>query len=81
MFRVRKEAAETLDRRIRERSIVQQGQVVKDNEGAKSQASKRNVLPQGDSQSVQDVVNKPVGNLDKPKKKNGNGRRKIVVKQ
>lgn len=61
---------------------VQQGQVVKDNEGAKVQASKRNILPQGSSQSSRDVINKDVGNLDKPKgKKSKKGRRKIVVKK
>ena len=81
-FELNKNSQEIQDQfnRIRlEPTQVQEGQVVEDNEGAKSQTSKRNVLPQGDRQSVQDVINKKVGNIDKVKKKNGNGGRKIVV--
>lgn len=79
ILKVREDFRKQFNARNLESVPPQKGQVVKDNEGAKSQDSKRNVLPQGDSQSVQDAINKPVGNLDKVKKKNGNGRRKIVV--
>ncbi len=82
--KVKLEAKDIINKKVKQRTEVQQGQVVKDNEGVKVQASKRNILPQGASQSSRDVINKDVGNLDKPKlkrSKTNGGRRKIVVKK